>query len=240
MENDNLVSVIKIDYKRYLDKNIEDPFLLKGRVLNRQIVFDNIFSNENSSVSFGLKTSYSYVSRFIIDKIFPFSANFTSSLIVSFETKFTDQVFFRGSSVLYIHVSDSGFISDVGGTGEDRLIEFIDGSSYQDEIIIKKLRFTSWRGKPIERPYVTLLYYGKEIYFESQLEFSMFNDKFFQEREYDLCPVCGELKGRHLKYCYVDDYYTDPVSYYLCSVECLRKFMRNHSKYLHILRNKKK
>ena len=111
---------------------------------------------------------------------------------------------------------------------------FSDSAKVSESISIKKWNFISYEGFKIFKPYRTVLFEGKKIYFKDASEFSRFCSERFTEREQDRCPVCGEAKGRHLRYVFATGNGL-PFELFVCSKECLRKLTQNISVYREIL-----
>ena len=129
------------------------------------------------------------------------------------------------SQILYkeVFASDKGIVSSCRDFDVvERHITLTDTAKLKESRKFDIYNYVSYTGKFLVKPACTVLFYGERIYFKDLKELAEFNSERFRERFHDRCPVCGNFRGRHLKYCFADGSGI-PFEIFPCSRECLRE-----------------
>ena len=113
--------------------------------------------------------------------------------------------------------------------GEESLVAF-------DSAKVEQFNYISYTGVKLKKPFITVRWYGRLIHFKDLEETRLFMDWRFREREFDTCPVCGEMKGRHLRILFMAGTGL-PYNPYFCSKECQQEFMHNIHLYKKLFKN---
>ena len=216
-----------------LEEDLKREDLLEISFKSKDVIIGQNNLSINSFLLDSADVYYSYNLKVVI-KHFDLAK---SKVLIQIKQNMYDVLRYKGTSLVYLVLEDYGFVSDYGGTGRDRDFTFRDHGFHKGYIYLDKWNYISWGKKPIKHPFITLLYYGKLIYFYNLLEFNEFNSEFFKARENDICPVCGGFKGRHLRYVFIEPSKI-PQHYYVCSKSCLRQFTGNRYNYIKLLQNK--
>lgn len=130
-----------------------------------------------------------------------------------------------------IYLFDKGISHEVGMTdAPEKSVAYEEIGIATESISIKKYPHRSYSGKLIEKFAYCVLWFGERIYFENNEELTKFTDGRFFERYNDRCPICGELRGHHLQYAFMDGSGL-PYEIFTCSKECLKKLTGHYSIY---------
>lgn len=137
-----------------------------------------------------------------------------------------------------LYLSDSSCIweMDSGPWREEQT--FSDKGEMSFSCEVTKYNYISYEGFMIVRPFITVLYEGKLLRFKDAPEFSRFCNMRFKVRRWDICPICGEEKGPHLRYTFAQGSGL-PYNFFVCSKECLRELTHNILEYRRIFKELK-
>lgn len=130
--------------------------------------------------------------------------------------------------------SDFGEAYDNACANNDRDFSVVETLSVKESVHIDRFNFRSFLGEPLTTPFRTVLWYGRRIYFKDMIEFAEFLDQCFTSRANEVCPICGKIRGRHLKFCFTQAAGL-PFEIFPCSKACMQELTHNINTYREIL-----